>query len=220
MSYFDQFPALLYTFDDPSLGNFEQVVNLFVRVKMLDAVLNNLSVFYTYPVKDGDTPEIIAAKYYNDPTRHWIVLFANQIIDPYFNWPLNQANFEQNLVDNFGSVANSQATLHHIEKHTNVITTINYQNTVNTYISLVGTDVTTVDGSTNLPNIANPIIQVGANSIVTFPDTSVVDTSVQLLAISNYQYFWDLNETNRNIKLVDSGFINAIESQFKQLVSQ
>lgn len=220
MSYFDRFPQFLYTFDDPALGNFKQCVNIFMRIEMMKAVLDNLAVFYTYPVKDSDTPEIIAAKYYNDPTRHWIVLFCNQIIDPYFEWPLSEPNFEVWINENFGSIANAQATLHHIEKHTNVITTVNYQQTMNVYTSVITSNVSSVDGSTTFPTINNPVIQVGANNVVNFPDGSSVDTSVQLLWISNYQQFFNQNESNRNIKLIDSGFVNALETQFNQLAGQ
>ena len=43
----------------------------------------------------GDTPEIIASKYYGDPEKHWIVLLANDIINPFFDFPLNYQEFEK-----------------------------------------------------------------------------------------------------------------------------
>ncbi|MGH7745757.1 MAG: baseplate wedge protein 53 [Candidatus Dormibacteria bacterium] len=218
--YFDAFPQLLYTFDDPSLGNFEKVVNIFVRVKMLDSILNNLALFHTYNIKDSDTPEIIAAKYYNDATRHWMVLFANQIIDPYYQWPLNQANFNQNIIDQFGSAANALSTIDHYEKHTNVVTTLNYQVTVNTYISIINTNVTEVDGSSTFPTIVLPIIQVGANNVVNFSDGSIVDTSVQLYAITQYQNAQNVNESHRNIKLLSVDYANQIEAEFNKLLAR
>lgn len=217
--YFDQFPQIYYTFD-PNLQEFKSVVNIFVRMKLLDSILQNIAIFDTYDVKDGDTPESIAYKLYNDSERHWIVLYANQIVDPYFQWPLTVDQLNQNLVDQFGSIENAVGTLHHIEKRTNVITTINYQQTMNTYISIIDNDVLAVDGSSTLPTISNPVIQVGANNVVTFSDGSVVDTSVQLVAVSNYDYTVNQNESQRTIKLVRPEFVNQIEQEFQNLASQ
>ena len=220
--YFQNFPPVLYTFKDPATGQFDQAVNIFARVVMLQSILNNIGVFYEYAVKDSDTPEIIAAKYYNDPNRHWIVLFANQIIDPYFQWPLSQNEFEQNLIANFGSIANSQATIHHYELQTTVTVTLNYQVTTNTYISNVSSTATAVDGVpfANFPTIAFPVVQVGANNSVTFPDTSIVSTGTQLVAVSNYEQFFVNNENNRNIVLVQANYIPQIEAELQNLLSQ
>lgn len=216
--FFDLFPHILYTFDDPALGNFKQAVNIFVRTKMLGSVLSGTSIYYSYYIKDGDTPEIIAAKYYNDPTTHWIILYANQIIDPYYEWPLTTLELQNNMVSQFGSVANAQSTLHHIEKRTNVTLTANYTINTNTYVSVVGTNVTRVDGSSVLPNIAHPIIQVGANNVVSFVDGSLVDTSVQLVAISNYDNTFNVNESNRNIKLIKKDFVSQIQAELQGLM--
>jgi hypothetical protein len=177
-------------------------------------------VFYKYPVKDSDTPESIASKYYNDPTRHWIILYTNQIIDPYFQWPLSQEKFEQNLIDNFGSIANSQSTLHHYEKRTNVTTSFNYSIQTNTYVSLVGTDVISVDGTKVFPTINNPVIQLGANNVVSFPNGSLVDTSSQLVAVSNYDQFNNVNESHRTINIIKVDYVNQIEQELKQLLNQ
>ena len=40
-------------------------------------------------MKDGETPEIIASKLYGWSGYHWIILLVNNIIDPYFDWPLS-----------------------------------------------------------------------------------------------------------------------------------
>ena len=48
-----------------------------------DNVKENILGFDYYDVKDGETPEMIAHKYYGDVNLHWIVLIANDIIDYY-----------------------------------------------------------------------------------------------------------------------------------------
>jgi hypothetical protein len=219
MKYFASFPRILYTFDK-NLIEFKEVVDIFTRVRMLDSIINNISVYYTYQFKDSDTVEGIASKYYKDPNRHWLILFSNKILDPYFELPLSQEEFEQNLKDNFGSVANSQSTLHHIEKQTHVISTKNGVQELQTYVSLIPTDVFSIDGSSALPNVSNPIINVGANTTVTFSDGTLVDTSTQLIAVSAYDEALNKNEKNRNIKLIKSDFVSQIEIEFKTLLNQ
>ena len=44
------------------------------------------------------TPENIADRYYGDSTLHWIVLLTNNILDPYFDFPLNYRNFVEMLI--------------------------------------------------------------------------------------------------------------------------
>ena len=49
--------------------------------------------FDTYDVKEGETPEIIADKLYDDPQLHWIILMVNNIVDRYHGWPMSGNQF-------------------------------------------------------------------------------------------------------------------------------
>ncbi|NBR22608.1 MAG: hypothetical protein EBU08_02235, partial [Micrococcales bacterium] len=51
---------------------------------------NNTAVYYEYNIQDSDTPEIIANKFYGDSEKHWVVMMLNDIVDPQFDWPLDQ----------------------------------------------------------------------------------------------------------------------------------
>lgn len=217
--FFDAFPKILYTMDDPALNQFKQVVDIFCRVRMLDSIINNISVYFTYQIKDSDTPDIIASKYYNDSNRHWVVLFTNKILDPYFQWPLNQDEFQQWISSNYGSVANAQSTIDHYEKRTNVTISQNYQQSTNVYTSIIGTNVLSVDGVSTFPTLMNPIIQLSPNNVVNFSDGSTVDTSSQLAAVDAYSYAVMKNDNLRNIKLIKSNYVQQIEAELQQLLS-
>jgi hypothetical protein len=58
--YFNKFPKLLYTKN----LNTSLVTNLLVRVDTIKNKLDNAALFYNYDIQEGDTPEIIASKYY------------------------------------------------------------------------------------------------------------------------------------------------------------
>jgi hypothetical protein len=74
--YFRRFPKINY--------NNQEVVNILTRVKILDTVKNNATIFLPYTVEEGERPDMVANFYYDDPKYDWLVLLSNQIIDPYY----------------------------------------------------------------------------------------------------------------------------------------
>ena len=223
MEYFQQFPKILYTFDS-NLFDYRTVVNIFARTKILDDVLQNSLVYYNYNVKESDTAEIIASKYYGDTKRHWMVFFANQIVDPYFDMPLKQNDLDNNIIYKYGSLANAQATLYQVIQYVNVTTTfagtsntISYQSTLqNTYSYNFTTNQLT---PVTLPSIAYPILDQGTTT-VTFPDGTVVTTDTVWVAQSAYDYYHAENESKRKVQLLDSKYASSMESELKNLLSK
>ena len=82
--FFDYFPKVKYDINRSQYPNYETVTNVFFRLAILKDVLSNTSSYYVYDIESDDTPEIIAEKVYGDSGAGWIILFANQIIDPQF----------------------------------------------------------------------------------------------------------------------------------------
>ena len=107
--YFANFPRIPYD----SVGNkeFKIVTNLLKRVGLRAKVKSNVLFFDTYDVKEGETPEMIADKLYDDPELHWIILLINDITDRYHQWPMNSNQFLTYLNDKYSNV---DAT-HHYE---------------------------------------------------------------------------------------------------------
>ncbi len=85
--YFNFYPKTFYTSNNKTSG-LEAVTNIIARFGFEKKLKENSSAFYKYSVKDSDTPEIIADKFYDNSERHWIVLLFNDIIDPQYDWPL------------------------------------------------------------------------------------------------------------------------------------
>lgn len=223
MQYFEQFPSILYSFD-PANGSFQMVTNIFARVKFLDSILSNTVIYYPYSVQDGDTPWSIADKYYDDPQRHWIVMFANRIIDPYFDWPLTQNDLDENIVAKFGSIANAQATLDHIESQTQTTLVLRGHTTIN-WANVTLNSAFTYNFTTNqvqqvtLPSIAFPVIPKGTIQY-TAPDGSNVTSTTNWVAIDSYTAAIKQNEGKRIIKLLDKQYVSVVESQLTSLLAQ
>ena len=85
--------------------------DLLARVKLIANVNDHILGFDYYDVKDGETPEMIAHKYYGDVNLHWTILVVNDIIDYYEDWPMSVQRFEQFVKDKYD---NPQG-IHHYE---------------------------------------------------------------------------------------------------------
>ena len=77
--YFSNIPKIIY--DSENNGNFKGVTNLLRRVKIRAKVKENAVLLDTYDVKNGETPEMIAHKYYGDSQYHWVVLLVNDNVN-------------------------------------------------------------------------------------------------------------------------------------------
>ena len=107
--YFAQFPLNVY--DSVGDESYKLVTHLLKRVAIRAKVKVNTLFFDTYDVKEGDTPEMIADKLYDDPELHWIVLMVNDITDRYHQWPMNQNQFLTYINDKYTNISG----VHHYE---------------------------------------------------------------------------------------------------------
>ena len=89
--YFDSIPKILY--DSKGNGEVKVVTNLLKRVAVRTRIKTNALILDTYNVKNGETPESIADKLYDDPELHWVVLMINDITDRYHQWPMYEQQF-------------------------------------------------------------------------------------------------------------------------------
>lgn len=93
MTFFVKFPALQYDLDIPTgkkLANPRIVTDIFKRIIIKRNLVEAATVFTKYIVKDEDTAEIIAYKLYGSAGLHWLVYLPNEIINPFFDWPLSE----------------------------------------------------------------------------------------------------------------------------------
>ena len=136
--YFGSFPVIPY--DSVGNGDYKLVTNLLKRVALRTKVKTNTSLFDTYNVKEGQTPEMIADKLYGDPNLHWIVMYVNNITDRYHQWPMTTPQFLAFINDKYSDPDG----LHHYE-----ITQTSGDTTVTIDI---GTDNTEHSGATTITN--------------------------------------------------------------------
>jgi len=100
-------------YDIKGTREYKLLPQIIKRVKLRSNIRSGLFLFDNYDVKDGERPEDIAFKYYDDATLHWVVLMTNNITDRYYEWPMTQPQFQNFIEDKYG-IANIDA-IHHYE---------------------------------------------------------------------------------------------------------
>jgi hypothetical protein len=107
--YFSLFPTIFYD----AVGNSDPkiVTHLLKRVALHSKASESVALFDTYDVRNGETPEMIAHKYYDDAEYHWVILLVNNITDRYHQWPMNTRQFLAHLAERYDNVD----AVHHYE---------------------------------------------------------------------------------------------------------
>ena len=199
MQYFNTLPKIIKT---DANGHSVILTNLLARSSIIPSLLNNSSLYYQYDIQENDTPESIAYKYYGESYRYWIVLFANQIIDPQWQWPMNSKVFADYLNDKYPS--------------TDIYNTpYAYQQIITSVDSVTNTVTTnTLDISESEYNL----LVLGTNSY-TLPDGSTCTVNISKNIQSIYDYELATNEANRSINLLNASYVNEIEEEFQSLMA-
>lgn len=96
--YFTNFPLTEY--------KGKQIRNITNRSKIRDDILSNPFIFLPYTVSDGEKPETVAQLYYGSVDDTWLVLLANNMTDPYYDWPMTDEEFDQYFIDKYSDISN------------------------------------------------------------------------------------------------------------------
>jgi hypothetical protein len=92
--YFEYFPTIEY--------EGQQVKDITRRNSFTKLVSTNPLLYLPYTVKEGQRPEDIANFYYGSTDYVWLVYISNNIIDPYHQWPMAEADFNNYLIEKYG----------------------------------------------------------------------------------------------------------------------
>lgn len=154
--------------------------NITVRFRIAEVLRLKSAVIYNYTVKDGDLPSLIAHKYYGDVTLDWVLFLQNNIIDPLWDWPLDSASFDRYIRKKYGSPESALKQNHSYEK------ILRHHNIL-------------FDGTI----IHEKRVVVDKE---TYDATPVNDRR----AVDKYTYELELNDSKREIKILDKRYLNPV----------
>lgn len=201
--YFQSLPTIAYDL----YGNNNPIFirNIFFRLKIIDAIRANTLIYYPYFVKEGETPEIIAYKYYKDSNLHWLVMLVNQIVDPTYDWPLTELSFQNYITSKYGSIGAAQALIDH---YTLTVTSVDSA-TNDTTITTTTIDLTTFN---NTPAFTFQEINLVDGTTV------AITTTTAIVFAFNQEY--QTNENKKQIQLLSNQYTSQIQQEFDSLTAK
>ena len=137
--FFSSFPNIQY--DSVGNKNYKLVTDLLKRVAIRAKVKANTLIYNKHDIREGETPEILAHRFYGDPELHWVILLVNDITDRYHQWPMNYIQFLSYVNDKYTNV---NATHHYYIEQTSGNTDIRIN---------IGADNTGHAGATAVTNL-------------------------------------------------------------------
>lgn len=231
MDFFSRFPKVIVT----SGGKPIVITDFLRRITMSESFTTNAVVMDNYLIRDGETPELVSNIFYGTPKYHWVILMVNNITNPREEWPIPDATITEVVYDKYDFLISvPESSEYHVD---DVITSDNggvfivkkiIDNTIHMR-SQVGKILLT---TTNLLN--NTTTEVEELAIVSVIDPEeathhyydtvlgyVVDEdySVNTISVSNYVYEVEKNDEKRNIQLLNSQYIQQLETQFANLIT-
>jgi hypothetical protein len=107
--YFINFPVINY--------NSVNAVNITERVVFLNSALRNPYLFYPYDITDDERADQFANRYYGDSYKSWVLYLGNKIIDPYYQWYMNNDDFNQYIIKKYGNIILAQTKTKYYENN-------------------------------------------------------------------------------------------------------
>ena len=96
--FFSKYPLIEYIFTEKSgVAKKKLATNILRRAGFAEGSKLDNSFFVRYDIQDGDRPDIIADKIYNDSEYSWVVLLFNNIVNPYEEWPKDSITLERDI---------------------------------------------------------------------------------------------------------------------------
>lgn len=195
MGYFKELPNLEYLSQLPDANTNETYItvkNLFKRAKLRTDIVNIITAFQYYQIKDNERPDVVASKIYDDSELDWVILITNNITNIREQWPLSNQDLYYYMIDKYGSDENISG-IHHYE-------TTEVKDEYNRLVVPSG-------------------LQVDANFSVTYSKLSnAIVTVSPVKSVSNYEYETDMNEKKRQIRILKPEYLSVIITDLRNIM--
>jgi len=185
-NYFRNLPRVGYDINGTGKDSFLSVTNIMKRVKFKPSVLEDISNYYPYFVKEGERPDIIAHAQYGNIGYAYLIMLVNDIQDPNFDWPLSSQIFEKYIINKYGSVTIAIAG-------------------VKNYYQIIRAEVARTGTSERVPEVKFAVDET------TYDALGTGDRST----LTNYDHEVELNDAKREIRLINPAFVQDIDYQVK-----
>ena len=109
---FQNLPNLYYNIQtSPSDAKLLAAKNIFRRGQILDEYKDSITIFDEFIVNNGEKPEILATRLYDNPFYAWTLFIANDIVNYYEQWPRSSKQLAEYVESKYD---NPQAIKHYV----------------------------------------------------------------------------------------------------------
>ena len=186
-NYFRNLPKVKYDIYGTEPNKYRNVTNIMKRISFKPSVIEDISDYYPYRVKDGERPDILSFQKYGTVAYAYLIMLINNIYDPLFDWPLTSQQFEKYLTSKYGSVSSAMWTTKY-------------------YYQIIRAEVARTGTSERIPAVKFIVDQT------TYDALGTGDRSTQ----TQYEWEDELNDDKRDIKLINAAFIQDIDYSVKR----
>ena len=194
-NYFGQIPDFEYVsrLPDARISDYIPVKNFFKKGKLREDIIEQTAVFTKYKIKGDDRPDNVAQELYGDPDLDWVILASNNILNVYDEWPMTQRNFENYLLEKYGTYEQMNA-VHHYE-------TTEVKNKQGAVITAAG-------------------LQVDSDFSVTYYDAleEGYNTKYPVTSVTNYDFEQKIQDDRRNIFTLKPRYLNIVKDDLKEMM--
>lgn len=142
--YFNNFPVISYPFEINGEIKNILITDISKNIRFISKSLNAIRLFDSYIISDGETPEIIADKFYGNPNYHWIIMLANNKYDYLNDFPKSQLHLDAYIEDKYGATADDPAIFVKFGKVVDYGTTNSYKITNRAYEYMINENKRTI----------------------------------------------------------------------------
>ena len=198
-NFFNLFPRTLYKIDQSN--DLDTVINLTANFSILQKSIDATQAYFDYVISEGDTPEIVSYKIYNDPEYHWLIMRINGIMNLNTDWPLTYSQLMESIDHLYGITwaQTNYKTYYKIETRTLVKT----GESIEEYATIDANTYASLTPSTTQYTLTNG---TAMKVDITKERFTYYDTEVQL------------NENKRNIRVIKAEYKNAIKDELERVL--
>lgn len=182
MGYFREFPTVI-------IDN-QEVLDLTRKVRLSASFKLSALDYSDYTLEEGDKPETVAYYYYDDPEYAWLVLLANDIVDPYTQWYKSTLELEAYIKSQYEEASGT-----------------------------TGDNVLVWARNTNLASNILCYKSIYDSDIKINRATYKANPTAEFYAVRVYDYEVELNEGRRTIQLLNKSYLATIEDRFSAVLN-
>ena len=187
-NYFKSIPNVNYDINGNAPNTFQKTTNIMKRPKFKPAVVAEITDYYPYREKDGYRPDMVSNEVYGTPAYAYLILMFNDIYDPVFDWPLGLRQFDNYIVNKYGSIDSA-------------ISTVKY------YYQIIRAEVAKTGTSERIPAVKFIVDQTAYNALSEDDRTT----------ISEYDWEFELNDEKTELKMINSAIIADVDYEVKRM---